>query len=1023
MRFRFRDCVVDVALFELRRGGQRVELEPKVLRLLLFLLENRERAVAKDEILDAVWPGTAVGEGSLTRAVSLARAALGEPPGGEIIRTVRGRGYRIGVPVALESDTAGLAGAAAGRSDFLCRERELGLARDALLQALAGRGQVLVLVGEPGIGKTRLAEEVAALARERGADVCWGRCREGEGAPAFWPWIQILRACLAARGSDALPRRLGAGTAEIAEIVPELRDRLPGLPFPDRRDAGQARFRLFDAVTALLRAAAADRPLVLVLDDLHSADEPSLRLLQFLGEEIRDCSLLVLATYRDAEVRPGDPLSATLAELLRVQRPQRTIFLGGLSEGCVRRFVERFAGSDPAPELVEALHRRTEGNPLFLLELLQWIQGRDEGWTARGSWMVSLPEGVKHVIGRRLEGLSPACHRLLEQAAVLGRSFGLPILARVCGRPEDELLAPLEEAERARIVEPLGDGPGRFRFSHGLIAETLRDRLGSAARVRLHHQVAEVLEQLYTPRALARTDLPPEIAGARLAELAHHFGEAAVAGDAARAVDYSLRAAAHAAGVLAFEEAVRHYERALRLLDLAGGHSGVRRADLLVRLATAQQRSGHSEASLASLETAIACAQAAGDAEALAEAAIGLQQHAIGGNVFVENPACRRVLEQALAGLPGGDGALRARLLAALAAEHAFHGEAARGQILSAEALAMARRLRDPDVLWAVLRRERLYRFEPTQDAERAALVDEISRLARESGDPEREFQARFEYGLADALERADPDGVERELAACARLAETLRQPAFHWAVARAEGARALWQGRLAQAEAYLDQAREHGRRAGERADLSYHSALLALRRLQGRFAELEPALRADHRLAKARGHKWSALALLLAESGRTDEARAELAGLAADGFAAIRRDSNFDYNLALLSEVCTRVGDESAAAALHALLLPRAHRYLAIPGVVAAGCASRFLGLLATRLRHFGEAEAHFEAALEVERRMRARAFELCVERDFARLLAARGGPRDRVAARLRQHRAAELARELGLAGSRPPG
>ncbi len=1029
MRFRVRDCVVDGERFELLRGGRRVEVQPKVLSLLLHLLENRERTLTKDEILDAVWPDTVTTEGSLTRAVSFARAALGEDhQSARVIRTVRGRGYRIGVPVEVETAEPVPPPPEAG-SGFLCREQELSMARDALLHAMGGRGQAMLLVGEPGIGKTRLAEEVAALARERGAAVRWGRCPEAERAPAFWPWSQIVRAEVEERGIDAMLRLAGARIGWLAELVPEIRSELPELPSPGRRDAEGDRFQLFDAVAALVRAAARERPVVLVLDDLHCADESSLQLLRFLAPELRPSPVLLLATCRDVALPPGHALEVTLAELARAQASRRTVFLGGLTERCVARFVEHVSGRPASAEQVETLRRRTDGNPLYLLELLAWRPGPEARTDESDDpdepddrddprvWERGLPDGLRQVIGRRLHALSPRCRELLEVAAVLGREFALAPLARVAGWSEAEALARLDEAERARAIDPVRERPGRFRFRHALLAETLHDGLGTAARVRLHRRAGEVLEALYTPRPLAPTRRPLGVPGEHLAELAHHFGEAAAGGDVDKAVDYALRAGRHAIAGLAFEEAARQARRALAVLESVGA-ADERSGPVRLVLADALARAGEVGEAENILTEVAEAAHAAGDAETLAEAAIGLSRLGVGGNVFVDDSARAAWLERALERLPPDDGALRARVLAALSSERFASGDESGWRALSSEALAMARRVGTPGALWNALRSRRLHALGPDQAEERRALIEEVGAVARETGDPEREFTASFDYRLVDAIERADPPAIARELRHCGRLAERLRQPLPTWCVLRARAARALWRGRLAEAEGLLEQARHEGRRAGERADLSYHSALLSLRRMQGRFGELEPALRADHRLARERGHKWAALVLLLAETGRPEQARAELAALGADDFAAVRRDSNYAYNLALLAEACARLEDARAADALSRRLAPFARRYLAIPAIVTAGCASRHLGLLAAVRERWTEAEAHFAVALEVEERMEARAFEAALRADWARLLEARDESGDAEAARAQRERVGALADELGLRG-----
>lgn len=1021
MRYRFADCVLDADRFELLRGGVAVSVQPKVLQLLLYLLEQRDRTVTKEEILDAVWPGVATGESSLTRAISLARDAVGERGRGEaIVRTVRGRGYRLAAPVSIESAPP-KDGDVAASADFLCREKELALARDALLESLAGRGQLLLLTGEPGIGKTRLASELARIARARGALVCWGRCHEGEGGPAYWPWIQILRDLLDEAGPAALAARAAAAASDLAEILPELRGHLP--PGAGARASAvlpeQARFRLFDGIARLLAATAAEQPLLLVLDDLHCADASSLLLLRFVAPRLEAARVLVVGAYRDAEPGATEPLRESLAELAHGQHPKLRLLLRGLTPVCVRRFIARVSGAEPAESVVDAFHARSDGNPLFLLELLQWLQQGHDGALPddpAGSG-AELPAGIRHVMRRRSASLSPACQRVLGEASVIGREFSVAVLAALGGSDEEEVLARLEEAERARVIEPLRASPGRLRFCHVLMRDALYEELPTAQRVRLHRRVAELLEERYGLRRDPAANGEGQ-RGSRLAELAHHFFEALPGGDAARALHYCTRAGDHALRLLAFEEAAEHYEAALRVLDASPTLPESGRPRLLVALADARFRAGDPAASGQLLWQVVGSARAAGDAELLAEAAVRLHEYKIGGNVMVPVPQRMRALEEAERRLPKADTPLRAHLLASLGSEAFWSDEPGRAEALLDEAGAIARRVGDSATSWHVLYARRLLRFaldEPT----RAGLAEELVALAQESGDRAREFLARMDLRLGEAIERADPAAVEGELDACRALAEELRQPSFHWMVSRAQAARAVWRGCFAEAEQLLDRALVQGRRADpDIAQLSHVAALHALRRMQGRFLECEEELRRPGRLPLTRGHKWASLALLYAESGRTALARRELDGLARRDFAELRRDSNYVFNLALLAESCARLGDRARAARLSELLAPHAGRYAAVQAIVTAGCASRHLGLLATALERWDEAAAHFEQALDVERRMGAPPFEAWVRRDTARMLLRRGEPGDRSAAHELLAAAAKTAREIGLGG-----
>src|SRR3990172_2097993 len=441
---------------------------------------------------------------------------------------------------------------------FVGREKEMDELRAGLEDALSGRGRLLMLVGEPGIGKTRTSEEFATYAGLRNAQVLWGRCYEGEGAPAYWPWVQVIRSFVHDRDPAALMSEMGPGAADIAQVVSEVREGRPGLPAPPALEPEQARFRLFDSITTFLKNASKGQPIVLVLDDLHWADKPSLLLLQFLARELRGARLLVLATYRDVELRREHPLSDALGELARAGLSQR-ILLRGLTEQDVARFIEITAGMRPPQALGDAVYRETEGNPFFVNEIVRLLvaDGRLDRPEEVKSWSVTIPQGVREVVGRRLNHLSKECNGVLTVASVIGREFGVDALERVSDVSDDRLLEVLEEAVGARVVAEVPRSAGRYSFSHALIRETLYEELSTTRRVRLHRQIGEALEGLYA------TNPEPH-----LAELAYHFSEGAQGGDVEKAIDYAVRAGDRAAALLAHEDSVHQYEMALQALEL-----------------------------------------------------------------------------------------------------------------------------------------------------------------------------------------------------------------------------------------------------------------------------------------------------------------------------------------------------------------------------------------------------------------------------------------------------------------------
>jgi DNA-binding SARP family transcriptional activator len=461
-------------------------------------------------------------------------------------------------------DNGPVPGAVPPRGDFVGRERELAALEDALADARAGRGRLVLLVGEPGIGKSRLADELIVQAKARGTRVLIGRCWEAGGAPAYWPWLQALRTHIRETTAEALISQFGADAPDLAQLLPELWELYPDLPEPPRLDPEGARFRLFEATTAFLKRAAQEQPLLVVLDDLHAADEPSLLLLRFVARELEASRLLIVGAYRDIDPKPGETLLTTVSEVAR--EPVTSILpLGGLGAAEIGQFVELATADVPAADLVEALHAETEGNPLFVVEIVRLLAAEGRPLARRAG---HLPQSLKEVISRRLRGLPPACKPVLSLAAVLGREFDLDLLATASGLDRGLLFELLDQAIVGQLVTDVPGSRMRLRFGHVLFRDALYDELTFGRRRELHKAVGEALEQL-----------DPDNNKSHLAELAYHFCEAVPSVDRAKAVDYAQRAGDNAAGQLAPEEAIRLYESALSLVDDHG------RPQLLLRLA------------------------------------------------------------------------------------------------------------------------------------------------------------------------------------------------------------------------------------------------------------------------------------------------------------------------------------------------------------------------------------------------------------------------------------------------------
>lgn len=431
----------------------------------------------------------------------------------------------------------------------------------ALDDALAGHGRVVMLVGEPGIGKTRTAEELARIAQGRGTEVFWGRCPEERGAPPYWPWAQVIRAHVEASKAEPLRIELGRDAAVVADVVSAVSEKLAGLePAPVISDPESARFRLYDSIATFLKRASQTRPLVIILDDLHWADGSSLRLLEFVASEIASAQVFLLGTYRDVEVSAGHPLSRTLGELTR-QRLFGRVLLRGIEQGPTAELMAAYGGVAPAAELVSFVQRQTEGNPLFIRETVRLLAS-DGMLTAERmadpkSWRFRLPEGVREVIGNRLARLSRECRELLALAAVIGRDFRVALLAHLrTGWPEQRLFDLLDEALAARVIAERAGRPGEYEFTHALIQRALAESLSLTRRVRMHAQVAEALEALHGQGA-----------DEHAAELASHYAEAETVTGPEKALRYSMLAGEQALAVYAHEEALAHFESALALKE------------------------------------------------------------------------------------------------------------------------------------------------------------------------------------------------------------------------------------------------------------------------------------------------------------------------------------------------------------------------------------------------------------------------------------------------------------------------
>jgi hypothetical protein len=884
------------------------------------------------------------------------------------------------------------------RRIWLGREREVAELEAGFEELREGRGSFFLLTGEPGIGKTRLADEIGRAAAARGVAVHWGRAWEVGGAPSYWPFIKVLRSI--GHGLDAadLAALATVQRAELAALVPNLRDRL-GAGESDLARATRDRFQLFEAVSRLLDIAAERAPHVIVLDDLHAADPSSLMLLQFLVRDLRARPLLVVGTFREAEARSAPEVRALLRQL---GREACVLPLRRLDRGDVADFVAQSTGSAPPAAQLEALHRLTEGNPLFLRELLQ-LQ----------TLPAALPEGIREVVRARLSLLSPEQRTVLEPAAVLGREFDSSTLARVAGLAESDLAARLAPAADAAIIEPLaepaadGRAPAiRFRFTHVLLREGLYEELAPDRRSSLHKKAASLLAR-HAPDA-------------SLSEIAHHLINAVPVASVGEAADAATRAAERALDVLAYEDASALLERAARLLETAPGEER-RLFEVWLALGAARIRGADVEGGRQACQRAADLARGLRDGELLARAVLGAAYEYTPG---VRNAELIAQLEEALAALPAGDGALRARCMAQLAAERQPEPDTEKPVELARAAIAMARRLGDKDTLRHTLTAAGLAMIVCADPAERTAINREALLLALAAGDKRVALRAHLLL-LTDCWEQGDVKGAEAHVRGYESLAEELRHVSSRWIALMTRGQTALWQGRFDEAERCFAETGALLRKDQTRGPSMAASAIgfaCAAERYRDPSA-IESEVRATlgalpPELGGCLGEML--IAQLYGRAGDRTRAAAQLAAVRAHPVFGEIKEAAW---LALLTDACHLLGDVALAERLYPALLPRAKRFwnLAYLGPCCEPPYARQLGLLAQTLGRYDAAVDHLIDAQTRAALAGMPAFLARIRYELAGALLARGGKGDVAQARELLENARGLAEELGQSGLLP--
>jgi tetratricopeptide (TPR) repeat protein len=897
-----------------------------------------------------------------------------------------------------------------GLTPLVGREQEIGLLLERWAQASEGLGQVVVLSGEAGIGKSRVVQVLTDHMAIEDTTRLVLRSSPYHTHSALYPVIEHLERLLQCGRNEApeaklarLEQVLQASNLPLTESVPLLATLLV-LPHPTHYppltlSPQQQRQKTLDALVTWLLTEAEHQPVLMVWEDLHWADPSTLELLGLVINQTSTVRMLTVLTCRPEFHLPWGPRShfshLTLNRLTRSQ---------------VTEMAQRVAGGKRLPaEVVEQIVTKTDGVPLFVEELTKTVLEsellRDTGshYELTGPLpSLAIPATLQDSLMARLDRLVTA-KGLAQLGAVIGRQFPYELLQAVSHLDEPTLQRELARLVDAELLYQRGMPPqATYTFKHALIQDAASQSLLKSTRQQYHQRLAQVLEERF-----------PETTAAQPEVLAHHYTEA---GLSAQAVIYWQRAGQRAMALLAYEEAVQYYETAFVALELQEMVGEAQRYEILLALGEARMKAGDFPQARETFHRAANSAHQLQSPECLARAALGFEDASRRPGLFGA-PAVH-LLEEALEALGREDSVLRVRVLGSLARALSFAGIPERAHVVGQQATDLARRLGDPAVLASALRAHQDSLWgRPERINEIVAAADEMLTLAQDIDDKERNAEARI-WRLLSSLELGDIQAVDTELEALIRLADEMRQPLYVYLAIGYQAMRALLEGRFADAERLAQQGLAVGQRMqGEEPSGVFGLQMFTIRREQGRLREVEPAVKIFVQQNPAALTWQPGLAVIYSELGLEQEAREMFDRLTANDFAAIPRDSMWVTSMTYLAEVCAFLGDAQHADMLYQWLLPYAEHNVIVGNAIACtGAAARYLGMLATTMSRWAEAEKHFHAALEMNARIRARPYLAHTQQQYADMLLSRTQPGDRGKAMSLLDEALTIASQLGM-------
>lgn len=877
-----------------------------------------------------------------------------------------------------------------GGTPFVGREPELAKLKAALGKAGEGTGRTVFIAGEPGVGKTRLAGEFAGYARSIGWQVLTGRGYEMLSMPPYVALSEALGDYVHNCPIERMRRELGQNAAEVAVLVREVRSRLPRLGASAPLSPELERYRLFEGVSQFLVSIARGTPpgLVVILDDLHWADQSTVLLLRYIAQKLIAFSFVLVGIYRPTEVDNSHPLSDLLAELSR-ERLADNLELSALSSQELATLIQKMTGTAPAQSVADAICRETGGNPFFVEEMVRHLvaEGRNLSESGEVAKAWKIPNGVKQVIVQRLSRLGPEVNRILETAAVLGDGFTVDLLAAISGIDAGRINDSLDLAVQRGMIREGGSG---YQFAHPLFRRTIYDGLSLHRRQRMHLESARVLEATH-----ARY-LSPYVP-----MLASHYRLAGPAADPEKATDYAVRAAEAARSVLAFDEAATRYQDAIDLLENERPldvEEQTRYCRLLLSLGDAQALMGDPVAARETYARAAEVARRESSAEHLACAALGFAGRLWG---FMAPPGSADLLEEALARF--GDNydnyeELRVNVICRLAEVLWTMGQDERGRRLADKALALARRNGTKAAMARTVPTHSWVSRWPESAKKILSVCDEALCAAGEERDWEFAIRLRLVRAIA-LLSLGRVALTAAQVKDMQGLYARAQIPVMEWDSLCMRAVLADMQGKFAESESVALQCREAARRLRTQADEAYYVTLAASCRMEEtREDEVEYYLEDLRRRMPPLPIFRASLVAFCVRLGRHEKLRRQYDALAASDFADVREGGLDEaYVLVAASEACAILGDTRRAPILYRKMAPMAMFNLVPAPACCFGSGARYLGLLAATMRHWDRAFEHFEAALEMNRRLGAKPWIVLTQRDYARALLIHGAPGER--------------------------